>query len=56
MFEFRFMKLVQKLKEELNWIISEIEANKHLKLVYKVGNKVKARNVLYSRLIDLAKS
>ena len=50
------MKLVQKLKEELNWIISEIEANKHLKLVYKVGNKVKARNVLYSRLIDLAKS
>lgn len=56
MYEFRFVKLVRTLKEELNWIISEIEANKHLKHVYKVGNKVKARNVLYSRLIDLAKS
>lgn len=56
LYEFRFVKLVQTLKEELNWIISEIAAKKHLKQVYKVGNKVKARNVLYSRLIDLAKS
>lgn len=56
MYEFRFVKLVQTLKEGLNWIISEIKANKHLKHVYNVGNKVKARNVLFSRLIDLAKS
>lgn len=56
LYEFGFVKLVQTLKEELNWIISEIAANKLMKHVYKVGNKAKARNVLYSRLIDLAKS
>ena len=56
MYEFKSLKLVQTLKEELNWTISEIAANKLLKHFFKVGNKVKARNVLYSRLIDLAKS